>query len=100
MRSNTEPWIFRKYWSLVEDDVFYEFRCSNPRYNPVYPGLNIDYTYTPADYDADITGFWGSRYRFGASFEPQPIPHTPEPRPPAIRSRPWASPWAAGRAVR
>ena len=60
--------------------MFYEFRCSNPRYNPVYPGPNIDYTYTPADYDADITGFWGSRYRFGASFEPQPIPHTPESR--------------------
>ena len=33
----TEPWTIRKAWSRSDDEVFYEYVCSDPRYHPV-PG--------------------------------------------------------------
>ena len=30
----TEPWTIRKVWSRSDDEVFYEFVCSDPRYHP------------------------------------------------------------------
>ena len=33
----TEPWTIRKVWSRSDDEVFYEYVCSDPRYHPT-PG--------------------------------------------------------------
>ena len=33
----TEPWTIRKVWSRFDDEVFYEYVCSDPRYHPT-PG--------------------------------------------------------------
>ena len=30
----TEPWTIRKLWSRSDDEVFYEYVCSDPRYHP------------------------------------------------------------------
>ena len=30
----TEPWTIRKVWSRSDDEVFYEYVCSDPRYHP------------------------------------------------------------------
>ncbi len=43
----------------------------------------IDYTYKPADFPVDITGFWDNRYKFQTTvddFEPKPMPMTAEAR--------------------
>ncbi len=33
-RYYTEPWTIRKAWSRSDDEVFYEYVCSDPRYHP------------------------------------------------------------------
>lgn len=33
-RYYTEPWTIRKVWSRSDDEVFYEYVCSDPRYHP------------------------------------------------------------------
>jgi hypothetical protein len=41
---------------------------------------SIDYTYEPAEFPVDITGFWDNRYNFRTTvddFEPKPMPLTP-----------------------
>jgi hypothetical protein len=44
---------------------------------------DIDYTYTPSDYEVNITGYWDNRYRFRTTvddFEPTPMPMTAQAR--------------------
>lgn len=49
----------------------------------VTASADVDYTYTPAQFPVDITGYWDNRYKFQTTvddFEPKPMPMTAEAR--------------------
>src|SRR5690606_29009279 len=59
--------------------------CANPTRTEteVAADPNARYTYTPADFPVDITGYWDNRYKFRQTaddLEPKPVPMTDEAR--------------------
>ncbi|MFO7285684.1 MAG: DUF6152 family protein [Gammaproteobacteria bacterium] len=59
--------------------------CANPTRTEteVAADPNARYTYAPADFPVDITGYWDNRYKFRQTaddLEPKPVPMTDEAR--------------------